>query len=154
MTTAFKVAWFEFLYQVKSKFFILGMLVMLAFLWNEFAPYIMHLPIDDDEDIRQLRTAGVHNDMLFVEVSPEQTLAAVIEHMESYSLSAENDLAARELAAEEKNQGLSLQEADRLIRERYPSFVPQWEIFVEEQGHRLGTGEEIVPVFRSYYGEH
>lgn len=149
-----KVMRFEFLFQIKSRFYLLGLLIALLFLWSEFSPYIQHYPVDDNNDIRQLYEKGIHPELLHVDVSPEETLSSVLQHIDNLPegiLSQENYDAAKELTITIKAQNLSLEQANTLVNQQYPSLAPQWEVYVEEKGQRLGSIEEVQPAFRAYY---
>ncbi|PZD93992.1 hypothetical protein DNH61_21135 [Paenibacillus sambharensis] len=154
MKTMLKVTQFEFRYQIKSKFFIVGMILLFLFMWSEFSPYLRHYPIQDNNDIQQLFSKGIHQELLRVEVSPAETLSAAVLHMEQLKegdFSAENVQAAKALASQIKAQNLSLEQAHALVEQQYPSFVDQWNVFIEERGVRLGNIEEVAPLFRYYY---
>ncbi|AZK46662.1 ABC transporter permease [Paenibacillus lentus] len=154
MMTVCKVMWFEFLYQIKSKFYLLGILIALLFLWSEFSPYIQHYPVEDNNDIRQLYEKGIHPELLHVDVSPEETLTSVLQHIDNLPegiLSPKNYNASKELTAIIKAQNLPLEQANALVKHQYPSFAPQWEVYIEEKGQRLGSIEEVQPVFKAYY---
>lgn len=154
MKTMLQVTRFEFRYQIKSKFFVVGMILLGLFMWSEFSPYLRHFPIQDNNDIQQLFSNGIHQELLRIEVSPSETLSATVLHMEQLKegdLSSENVQAAKALASQIKSQDLSLEQAQALVEQQYPSFVDQWNVFIEEKGVRLGNIEEVTPLFRNYY---